>query len=142
MVERQLPKLNVEGSIPFTRFDALRCAGLHNVALCTELRTVETAEKRALVLHRIAHNCTRKRPARSHRRYRWRYAIRAGHRSRLQSNIRALDHRGDTGLNRFGQVSSGSRIRLLSVYQGSRTSTTILTEVEPPDRALVPGATL
>ena len=79
VVERQLPKLNVEGSIPFTRFDALRCTGLHNVALCTELRTVETAGNRALVLHRIAHNCTRWRPARSHRRYRWRYAIRAGH---------------------------------------------------------------
>jgi hypothetical protein len=54
----------------------LRCTGLHNVALCTELRTVETAGKRALVLHRIAPNCTRWRPARSHRRY----AIRAGHR--------------------------------------------------------------
>jgi hypothetical protein len=53
----------------------LRCTGLHNVALCTELRTVETAGKLALVLRRIARNCTRKRPARSHRRY----AIRAGH---------------------------------------------------------------
>ena len=72
MVERQLPKLNVEGSIPFTRFDALRCTGLHNVARCTELRTVETARKRDLVLHRIAPNCTRKRPARSHRRYAFR----------------------------------------------------------------------
>jgi hypothetical protein len=62
VVERQLPKLNVARSNRVTRFGVLRCAGLHNAALCTELRAAETAGKRALILHRIAHNCTRKRP--------------------------------------------------------------------------------
>jgi hypothetical protein len=65
----------------------LRCTGLHNVARCTELRIVETARKCDLVLHRIAHNCTRWRPARSHRRY----AIRTSHRHLGPLPIDAID---------------------------------------------------
>ena len=88
----QPSKLKVRGSSPLARFGVLRCAGLHNVALCTELCTVETAGKRALILHRIAHICTRWRPARS----RWRYAIRtAVHIPSVSVTPQALPNRGE-----------------------------------------------
>ena len=58
LVERQLPKLDVEGSSPFTRFDAGRCIPMHSAAFVPESQRFAFAAVRPCVFALVARDWT------------------------------------------------------------------------------------